>query len=170
MVDKDEIYRNPALRTGYSGDLTGLAGGGPPVRARGQRARDNRGHRAPPEGSGVVVGSGASAGGGGCPEDFDSDPQGGGGAAGFFPCEPANREVSMDDQRQDEQRQQAIARRAHEIWLAEGSPDGKDRDHWLRAEAEIDGPKEKAPAATSTQESAEGSDTNPPRNPGSPVG
>lgn len=79
-MDKDEIYRNPALKTGYRGDLTGTAGVGPPVRRRGLPASDNRGHRPPPEGSGVVVGSGAAAGGGGCPEDFDSDPQGGGSA------------------------------------------------------------------------------------------
>lgn len=37
----------------------------------------NRGHRAR-QGSGAVEGSGAGAGGGGNPEDFDSDPVGGG--------------------------------------------------------------------------------------------
>lgn len=37
----------------------------------------NRGHR-PSEGSGVMEGSGAAAGGGGNPEDYDSDPVGGG--------------------------------------------------------------------------------------------
>lgn len=79
-MDKDDIYRNPALKTGHTRDLTGLAGVGPPIRRRGRSAADNRGHRAPPEGSGVVVGSGAAAGGGGGPEDFDSDPQGGGSA------------------------------------------------------------------------------------------
>ena len=38
---------------------------------------DNRGHRAK-DGSGVVEGSGASAGGGGNPENYDSDTAGGG--------------------------------------------------------------------------------------------
>ncbi len=30
-----------------------------------------------------------------------------------------------------------IARRAYEIWQAEGCLHGKDVDHWLRAEAEL---------------------------------
>lgn len=44
-----------------------------------QRGRDNRGHRAAVTRNGEVVGSGAASGGGGAPEDFDSDPQAGGG-------------------------------------------------------------------------------------------
>lgn len=39
----------------------------------------NRGRRANKQGSGPVTGSGAGAGGGGNPEDYDSDPQAGGG-------------------------------------------------------------------------------------------
>jgi hypothetical protein len=39
---------------------------------------ENRGKRAQP-GTGDAVGSGAGAGGGGGPEDYDSDPQAGGG-------------------------------------------------------------------------------------------
>ena len=39
----------------------------------------NRGHRANKHGSGPVTGSGAGAGGGGNPEDYDNDPQAGGG-------------------------------------------------------------------------------------------
>jgi hypothetical protein len=34
-------------------------------------------------------------------------------------------------------REQAIQERAYAIWEEEGRPDGKDWDHWLRAEAEI---------------------------------
>jgi hypothetical protein len=34
-------------------------------------------------------------------------------------------------------REQAIRERAYAIWEEEGRPDGKDLDHWLRAEAEI---------------------------------
>jgi hypothetical protein len=30
-----------------------------------------------------------------------------------------------------------IRQRAYEIWLSEGCPHGRDRIHWLRAEAEI---------------------------------
>lgn len=32
-----------------------------------------------------------------------------------------------------------IRRRAYEIWVSEGHPDGKDMEHWIRAEAEIAG-------------------------------
>jgi hypothetical protein len=39
---------------------------------------DSRG-RHPSKGSGAVTGSGSGAGGGGAPEDYDSDPQAGGG-------------------------------------------------------------------------------------------
>ena len=38
-----------------------------------------------------------------------------------------------------------IALRAYQIWEAEGKPDGKDFEHWLKAEAEVATPK-KAPA------------------------
>ena len=31
---------------------------------------------------------------------------------------------------------QQIRQRAYEIWLGEGCPQGRDRIHWLRAEAE----------------------------------
>lgn len=59
---------------------------GPTIRTR--PANNNRGRRAPSEGSGVVIGSGASAGGtGGIEEDFDDDPVGGGGA-GPIPAAP----------------------------------------------------------------------------------
>ncbi|MBO9671507.1 MAG: hypothetical protein J7485_13430 [Sphingobium sp.] len=53
---------------------------GPAIRTR--PAKNNRGRRAPSEGSGVVIGSGAAAGGtGGIEEDFDDDPVGGGSTA-----------------------------------------------------------------------------------------
>jgi hypothetical protein len=38
-------------------------------------------------------------------------------------------------------------RRAYEIWQSEGSPNGRDVDHWLRAEAEITSSHCSAPAA-----------------------
>jgi len=50
-----------------------------PVFQQANTASQNRGQRAPKEGSGDVIGSGAGAGGGGGAEDFDSDPVGGGG-------------------------------------------------------------------------------------------
>lgn len=33
----------------------------------------------------------------------------------------------------------AIAHRAWEIWLSEGCPEGRDVEHWLRAESELSG-------------------------------
>jgi len=41
-----------------------------------------------------------------------------------------------------------IGLRAYQIWEAEGKPDGKDFEHWLRAKAELAGAVEK-PAAKS---------------------
>jgi hypothetical protein len=37
-----------------------------------------------------------------------------------------------------DEREQAIRGRAFEIWEQEGRPHGKQLEHWLRAEAEID--------------------------------
>jgi hypothetical protein len=36
-----------------------------------------------------------------------------------------------------EDRDEKIRRRAHEIWEAEGRPDGKEADHWQRAAREL---------------------------------
>ncbi|BAK65710.1 hypothetical protein SLG_10350 [Sphingobium sp. SYK-6] len=38
-----------------------------------------------------------------------------------------------------EDRDQTIKDRAYAIWEAEGRPDGRSQDHWLRAEQELDG-------------------------------
>lgn len=79
MAD-NKIYRNPELKSGYTGDEEpSRLQEGPPIRTEGLAAEENRGRKAPREGSGAVVGSGAGAGGGGGEEDFDSDPQAGGG-------------------------------------------------------------------------------------------
>jgi hypothetical protein len=40
-------------------------------------------------------------------------------------------------------REQAIRERAYAIWEEEGRPDGRDREHWLRAEAEINSTTER---------------------------
>jgi hypothetical protein len=42
------------------------------------------------------------------------------------------REVTMPDDKE-----QALRERAYAIWEREGRPDGKDMDHWLRAETEL---------------------------------
>jgi hypothetical protein len=36
------------------------------------------------------------------------------------------------------ERDAEIAKRAYAIWELEGQPNGRDLDHWLRAESEID--------------------------------
>lgn len=43
-----------------------------------------------------------------------------------------------------------IAKRAYRIWEGEGRPSGRDLDHWLRAEAEVEAERREAPAAAAT--------------------
>jgi hypothetical protein len=47
----------------------------------------------------------------------------------------------------DEAARLKIEQRAYEIWQSEGSPQGCDVDHWLRAEAEITSSRGATPAA-----------------------
>lgn len=37
-----------------------------------------------------------------------------------------------------ESREDRIRDRAHHLWLAEGHVEGREQDHWIRAEADID--------------------------------
>ena len=39
----------------------------------------------------------------------------------------------------DSDQEEAIRRRAHELWVAHGKPEGRDQDFWLQAESEIKG-------------------------------
>lgn len=71
--DRTEPFRAPV----YQGDEDENIRAAKPTPMT-QGREHNRGHRAPMDGSGVVEGSGAAAGGGGNPEDFDSDPVSGG--------------------------------------------------------------------------------------------
>ena len=45
--------------------------------------------------------------------------------------------VNQEENKLAGEREQRIRDRAYTIWEAEGSLDGKDLEHWLRAEAEI---------------------------------
>lgn len=45
--------------------------------------------------------------------------------------------VADEKQSTDEALRPKIEQRAYEIWQNEGSPQGCDVDHWLRAEAEV---------------------------------
>ncbi|WP_157217159.1 hypothetical protein [Flavisphingomonas formosensis] len=78
--DKDQDKRD-YLPPVYHGDQTPHPEDlrGPAPIEQGLSARENRGTLAPSQGSGAVVGSGAAAGGSGASEDYDADPQGGGG-------------------------------------------------------------------------------------------
>jgi hypothetical protein len=73
--------REPEQLSGYTGEQEPKPDdqSGPAPIPGGDTVEQNRGQRAPRSGSGGVVGSGASAGGKGGPEDYDSDPQAGGG-------------------------------------------------------------------------------------------
>lgn len=47
-----------------------------------------------------------------------------------------------------------IEHRAYEIWQSEGSPQGCDVDHWLRAEAEVMSSQCATPATDTQSQSA----------------
>jgi len=77
-----DIYQAPELQSGFTAEdeaLIAAQGAAPAPLTGTKRGRDNRGRRAAVTASGEVIGSGAGAGGKGGPEDFDVDPQAGGG-------------------------------------------------------------------------------------------
>jgi hypothetical protein len=78
----ERVYEAPHRQSGYDpADEPPLQPDQPPApRLTGEeRGRDNRGRVAAITEAGEVIGSGAGAGGKGGPEDFDTDPQAGGG-------------------------------------------------------------------------------------------
>jgi hypothetical protein len=80
-MEKKDPFTAPHLQYGYSADEPQIAQDSSATQITGEESgSDNRGRRAAVTKNGEVVGSGASAGGKGGPEDFDSDPQAGGGA------------------------------------------------------------------------------------------
>ena len=54
----------------------------------------------------------------------------------------AGKSVPPDDDREDVMKraptEEAVRERAHEIWLAEGMPEGREVDHWMRARRELE--------------------------------
>ena len=58
--------------------------------------------------------------------------------------------ISYEDRRTpmlpEESALDRIRRRAHEIWEAEGRPEGRAHEHWLRAQREIIGPSGSGPS------------------------
>ena len=59
----------------------------------------------------------------------------------------------MDDDREDR-----IRARAHEIWQREGSPKGHENDHWKEAEQELDAENTGAGSALSQDKAPQPSD------------
>lgn len=59
----------------------------------------------------------------------------------------------MDDDREDR-----IRARAHEIWQREGSPEGRENDHWKEAEQELDAENTGAGSAVSQDTTPKPSD------------
>ena len=47
-------------------------------------------------------------------------------------------------QASDDERREKIRNRAYAIWLDQGQGDGRDHEHWIEAEREIDAEEEKA--------------------------
>ena len=45
----------------------------------------------------------------------------------------------MSDPNMSDQREQNIRDRAHQKWIEDGQPEGRDLDHWLKAETELFG-------------------------------
>lgn len=81
-MSHNKVFTAPELQSGVGpqeGPHTGERDAGRDPKTADDGA-DNRGRRAGVRANGEVVGSGASAGGKGGPEDYDADPQAGGGA------------------------------------------------------------------------------------------
>jgi hypothetical protein len=60
----------------------------------------------------------------------------------WTPCLPRElewppRAAGLDSSRASVLDEEAIRRRAYEIWQAEGQPDGRALEHWCRAKAEF---------------------------------
>jgi len=46
-------------------------------------------------------------------------------------------EPSMKEQEMDDDLEKRIRERAFQLWEADGRPDGKEKEHWERARAEV---------------------------------
>ena len=59
-------------------------------------------------------------------------------------------------------RERRIRERAFEIWIEEGQPQGKEREHWERAEKEMDDAPPLAPGGASVTGLVDGGEGHPP--------
>jgi hypothetical protein len=48
------------------------------------------------------------------------------------------RDVEAEDAITRAPTEEEVAKRAHEIWLADGMPVGREVDHWMRARRELE--------------------------------
>ena len=45
----------------------------------------------------------------------------------------------------EQEMKQRTRERAYQIWIEEGQPDGRDKEHWAQAEQELSGTAERGP-------------------------
>ena len=69
----------------------------------------------------------------------------------------------------DTAKHQDIAARAYAIWEEEGRPDGRNVEHWQRAERELSSSGPAAPAAGSGPQAARSATDGPTRPPAAPA-
>jgi hypothetical protein len=62
--------------------------------------------------------------------------------------------------------QEIIADRAYQLWESEGRPEGRDVDHWFRAERELSGAEPELPADEAHPPEDEDSAASPGATPG----
>jgi hypothetical protein len=49
----------------------------------------------------------------------------------------AQASENMQEHATDADLDHKIRRRAYQIWMEEGQPEGRDREHWIRAKADV---------------------------------
>ena len=55
----------------------------------------------------------------------------------------------------DRETEQRIRERAYQIWINEGQPAGRDKEHWAQAEQELSGTAERGPPLQPDQPTGE---------------
>jgi hypothetical protein len=56
-------------------------------------------------------------------------------------------------------RRQTISEKAYRLWEMEGQPQGRELDHWVRAESEVGGPSQDESGASTQANEGEGNRT-----------
>ena len=61
--------------------------------------------------------------------------------------------MDLQDQQSPDPTDEEIALTAYRIWLQEGCPHGRDREHWLKAREQLIAAREKSAADNSSRDS-----------------